>query len=102
LADVYCGKLAGWIEMALGMEVGLIPGNFVLDEDQPPLEKGVECPPQFLAHFCCGQTARCINMPLGVEAGLSAGDFVLDGDPAPSPKGAEPKIFGPCSLWPNG
>jgi len=46
---------------------------------------------------------RGINRPLGMEIGLSPGDFVLDGDPAPSPKkGAEPPIFGPCLLWPNG
>ena len=43
-------------------------------------------------------------MPLGMEVGLGpAGDFVLDGDPAPlAKKGAEPPIFGPCLLWPNG
>ena len=42
-------------------------------------------------------------MPLGMEVGISPGDFVLDGDPALSPKnGAEPPIFGPCLLWPNG
>jgi len=41
-------------------------------------------------------------MPLGMEVGLIARDFVLDGDPAPSPKGAEPPIFGPSLLWPNG
>jgi len=41
-------------------------------------------------------------MPLGMEVGLSPGDFVLDGDPAPPQKGAEPPIFGPRLLWPNG
>jgi len=42
------------------------------------------------------------KMSLGME-GLRRGDFVLDGDPAPLPKkGAEPPIFGPCLLWPNG
>jgi len=44
-----------------------------------------------------------IKMSLGMELGLDPGDFVLDGDPAPPPqKGAEPPIFGPCLLWPNG
>jgi len=34
---------------------------------------------------------------------LSPGDFVLDGDPDPLlQKGAEPPIFGPRLLWPNG
>jgi len=59
--------------------------------------------PQFSAHICCGQMAGWIKMPLGMEVGLGPDDFVLDGDPAPlPPKGAEPPIFGPCLLWPNG
>jgi len=86
------------MKMALGMEVGLSPRNFVLD--------GYPAPPQFLAHFYCDQTAGCIKMPLGTEVGLSLGDFVLDGDPAPSVhnKGAESPspIFRPSLLWPNG
>jgi len=31
--------------MPLGMEVGLGPGNFVLDGDPPPLKKGIAPPP---------------------------------------------------------
>ena len=82
-AHVHCGQSAGWIKMPLGMEVGLSPGDFVLDGDPQPLpKKGAEPPPQFLAHFYCDQTAGCIKMPLGMEAGLSPGDFVLDRDPA--------------------
>ena len=42
-------------------------------------------------------------MPLGREVGLGPGDFAIDWDPAPLPKkGAEPLIFGPFLLWPNG
>jgi len=37
LAHVYCGQTAGWIKMALGMEVGLGPGHIVLDGDPAPL-----------------------------------------------------------------
>jgi len=33
LAHVYYGQTAGWIKMALGMEVGLGPGHIVLDGD---------------------------------------------------------------------
>ena len=44
--------------------------------------------------------AGWIKMPLGREVGLDAGNIVLDGNPAP--KGAQPRIFGPCLLWPNG
>ena len=38
-AHVYCGQTAGWIKMVLGMEVGLSPGNFVLNGDPAPLPK---------------------------------------------------------------
>ena len=31
LGHVYCVKTAGWIKMVLGVEVGLVPGQFVLD-----------------------------------------------------------------------
>jgi len=42
-------------------------------------------------------------MPFDREVGLGPGDFVLDGDPAALPKkGAEPQIFVPCLLHPNG
>jgi len=35
--------MAGWITMPLGMEVGLSPGNFVLDGDPAPFPpKGAE------------------------------------------------------------
>ena len=37
LAHVYCGQTAAWIKMPLGMEVGLGPGNTVLDGDPAPL-----------------------------------------------------------------
>ena len=39
-AHVYCGRTAGWIKMVLGMEIGLSPGDFVLDEDPSPPQKG--------------------------------------------------------------
>ena len=44
--------------------------------------------------------AGCIKMPLGMEVGLGPGDFVRWGPPPQ--EGAEPPIFGPCLLWPNG
>jgi len=50
----------------------------------------------------CGQTVGWIKMKLGMEVGLSPGHIALDGDPAPPPKRAQPPIFGPCPLWPNG
>ena len=46
-AHVYCGQTAGWIKMALGMEVGLGPVHIVLDGDTAPLPKKGTEPPQF-------------------------------------------------------
>ena len=36
---VYCGQTVGWIKMKLGMEVGLGPGDIMLDGDSAP-QKG--------------------------------------------------------------
>ena len=45
-AHIYRGQTAGWIKMALGMEVGLGPRYIVLDGDPAPLPKrGAERPP---------------------------------------------------------
>ena len=67
-AHVYCGLRAGWMKLVLGIEVGLSPGDFVLDGDPAPLPKRGQSPaPQFSAHFYCGQMAGCIKMPLGVS-----------------------------------
>ena len=76
----------------------------MLDGDRVPFLKRGRSPPfQYSAHCYRGQTAECIKMPLGMDVGLSPGNFVLDGDPVPVPKkGAEPRIFGPSLLWPNG
>jgi len=47
-------------------------------------------------------------MKLDMQVGLGRGHIVLDGDPAPRPPkgakggGAEPPIFVPYLLWPNG
>jgi len=66
------------------MEVGLSPGDFVLDGDAPPLPKKGRSPRTF-AHVFSGQTAAWIKMPLGTELGLGLRDIVLDGEPAPPP-----------------
>ena len=121
-AHVYCGQTAGWIKIALGMEVGLGPGHIVLDRDPATLpQKGhlgqdtlcligiqLHSPKkghslQFSTHVYCGQTVVCIRMiPFGTEVGLSLGDIVLDGDPAPPPRrGNSPPILGQCHIWTN-
>ena len=70
--------------MPLGMEVGLVPGDVVLDGDRALPQKGHN--PQFSAHVYCGQTTEWIKMPLGMEVGLHPGHIVLDGNPAPLPR----------------
>jgi len=84
------------------MEVGLGPGNTVLDGDPAPLpKKGGIAAPNFWLMYCC-QTDGWTKMPLDMETGLGPGHTVLDGDPAPPKKGHCPPIFSPCLLWPNG
>ena len=98
-----CGQTAGCIKMPLGMEVGLRPGDFVLDGDSaPPSQKGGGAL-QFSAHVYCSQTAGWIKMTLGMAVGLGAVHIVLEGDTAAlSKKGTGPPIFSPSLLWPNG
>jgi len=68
----------------LGMEVGLSPGDFVLDGDPGPSRKRGRSP-KFKAHVYCGRTVAWIKMPLGTDIGLGPDDIVLDRDPAPLP-----------------
>jgi len=72
------------------MEVGLSPGDFVLDGDPASLPKKVAEPVggahQFSALVYCGQMARWIKMALSMEVGLGPVHIVLDGDTSPLPK----------------
>jgi len=100
-AHFYCRQMAECIKMPLGMEVGLSPGDFVLDGDpaSPPLKRHS---PQFLSNVCCGQTTGWMKTPLGTEVDLGRGHIVLDGVPALRERGtAAPHLFGPCLLWPR-
>ena len=45
-AHVYCGQMAGFIRIPLGTEVGLSPGDIVLDGDPAPPAKN-DSPPIF-------------------------------------------------------
>jgi len=38
-AHAYCGQTAGWIKMALGVEMGFGADHFMLDGDPAPLPK---------------------------------------------------------------
>jgi len=100
MALVYCGQTVGRIKMKVGMQVGLVPGDFVLDGDpaSPPQKGGGVT--QIYGHLYCGQTAGWTKIVVGMDVGLSPGDFMLDGDLARSPKGggAPSPIFGPFLL----
>jgi len=85
-AHVYCGQTAGCISTALGTNVGLSPGDIVLDGNLAPPKRGT-APPIFGGCL----TAGWIKMPLGTEVGLSPDDIVLDRGPA-SPKGHNPQF----------
>jgi len=71
--------MAACIKMPLGMVVGLVPSNFVLDGN-PALspQKGAE--PPIFGHVYCGQTAEWMNMALGMELDFGTSHSVLDGD----------------------
>jgi len=77
--------------MPLGTEVGLGPGEIVLDGDPAAPKTGTVR--QFLAHVRCDQMGKWIKMSLCTEEGLTRGDFVLDGDPAPQKKGHSPQFL---------
>jgi len=82
--------------MALGLEVGLIPGDFVLDGASFPSPKGAQSP-QFSANVRCGQTTGWTKMALVMEVRLGPGDFVFDGiQLAPEQRTHPP----PSSFWP--
>jgi len=80
-------------------EIGLGPGDFVLDGDPAliPLPKRGQSP-QFSVHVYYGQTAAWIKMKLGMEVGLGPGHIVLDRDPAPPPYRGTAPNFRPISV----
>ena len=76
LAHVNCGHTAGWIKMALGMEIGLSPGDFVLDGDPaPPPQKGNGAPLPNLRPTSIVAKRLLHQDPLGMDVGRSTGDF---------------------------
>jgi len=102
-AHVYCGQTAGWIRMALGMEVGLGPGHIVLDGDthSSPSQKGAEPPPQFWPYSIVAKRLYGSRCHLVRRLALAQATLCLMGSQLP-PKGAQPPVFGSCLLWLNG
>jgi len=101
---VCCGQTAGWIKMPLGREVGLGPGDIVLDGNPVRLlQKGHSRPHTFQP------------MSLWPNSSMDQDATWYRGRPWPRPhcvrwkpsspppnKGGTAQIFGPCLLWPNG
>jgi len=83
--------------MPLDMEVGLSPGDFVLDRDPAPSPKRGGAPnfrPTSIVTKLLHGT-----MPLGTDVSFGLRDVVLDGDPAPPPlNGHSPLNFRPMSV----
>jgi len=88
--------------MPLGVEIGLGPGDFVLDGEPTPLPKKGAKPPIF---------GPCLLWPNGWmdQDGTCHGDgprprrhWFSMRTQFPPKKGTQPPIFGPCLLWPNG
>jgi len=106
-AHFYCGQTAGCIKMPLGIEVGLSPGDFVLDGDRGSLPKnGAEPPSNFRPCLLWPNGWMDQDgMALGMEVGLgSTGHIVLDGNSAQLPKKGQspPPNFRPILFWANG
>ena len=70
--------MAGQIKTPLDAEVGLGPGDFVLDGDLAPLpQKGAEPSPQIFGPCLLSQTAGWMKLVLGMVVGLSPGEFAV-------------------------
>ena len=102
-ANVPCDQTAVCIKMPLAMEVGLSPGDFVLDGYPAPTPKGAEPHPIFGRRLswpndCMDQDATWYGgRPRPTKHCVRCG-------PSYPQKKAHPldPIFGSCLLWPNG
>jgi len=85
--------------MPLGIEVGLGPGDIVLDEDPAHSQEKGHISPHFQPMWNYSQTAGWIRIPLSTEVGLGPGDIQLHGDPAPfTERGTAAHTFRPMFI----
>jgi len=100
---VYCGQTVGWIKMPLGTQIGLSPGDIVLDGDPAASRKREQEPPIF---------GPCLLWPngwidqdatwYGDRPRLSQHCVRLGPSPPPRKKGAQqPPLFGPSAFVPK-
>ena len=93
------------MKLVLGAEVGLSPGDFVLDGDTAPPPKGDGAPSPIFGPFLLWPNCWMHQDATWYGGRTQSRGLSVDGDQSPLPKkGAEPPfpIFGPCLLWPNG
>ena len=93
-------QTAGWMKLVLGMEIGLSPGDFVLDGDPVPFpQKGAEPPYQIFGPFLLWPNGSmhqnatwygCWPQPRGL--------YVRWGSNRPSQKGGRAPNFRPMSI----
>ena len=84
--------------MALGMEVGLGPGDFVMDGDPATPEKRAQPPHPIFGPCLLCQTDGWMKTPIGTEVDLGLGHIVLDGAPALRERGTAAPSFRPMSV----
>jgi len=102
-AHVHCGQTAGWIKMALGVEVGLIgAGHIVLDGDPAPLPKKGQSPPIFGPFLLWPNSWMHQNATWYAGGGglyfFSVRRLCVRWGPSPSPKGPVAPKFRPMSI----
>jgi len=100
-ANVYCYQTAGWIKMALGMEVGLSPGHIVVDGEPAPLpQQGGR--PRIFGPFLLSPNGWMQQDATWYGGRSQPRRLCGRWEPSfPSPKGAQPPIFVQCPVWPN-
>jgi len=103
--SVVAKHAAGWIKMPHRMEVGLGPGNFVLDGDPPfPPQKGAVPPPTIFGPCLLWPNGRIDQDGTWHGGGPRSRPHCARWGPSSPPhkKGQSSPIFDPCLLWPNG
>ena len=95
-----CGQTAGLTKMLVGMEVGLDPGDFVLDGDPAPPQGTA------LTHPIFGPYLLWPNGWMDEDATWYGSrprpmPHYVRREPIPPANGAQqpPPLFGPCLLW---
>ena len=98
-AHIDSAQMAGRIKMSLGKEVGLCPGDIVLDGDPVP--------PPLNGHRGgrAGSPSKTKShgpRPTAISSGILVHPAVWPQRTLAENWEAEPPIFGPCLLWTNG